>query len=342
MKNTFISRMKKFSEFISVSSNERGFLEYVKKEISPFVANPKTDIHFDAMGNLIAVMGKGCGEKVMFDAHADTIGFIAHYIDENGFVYITKLGGLHPQALTAREVVFANGVRGVLNFQGSKYQIDEAYVDIGASSRKDAEKRLPVGTVGTYVANVFTTGANDEHIVSPFMDDRIACAIEMAAMEKIAKEKIKLSNEIYFVFAVQEELGCRGAKTAAFGIEPKYGVALDVTATGDTPKCDPPMEMKLDGGACIKIMDSSVVCSKPMIDFMRNTAKKHNVAVQTEILPFGGTDTSSIQTAASGAFAGAVSIPTRYIHTPCETVSAKDCGACVDLICALVKEGFKF
>lgn len=339
MKQTLIERMKKYSEFISVSSNERGLLENVRAELLPYV-NDEKDIYFDPMGNLIAVLGKGSGDRVMFSAHSDTIGFIAHYIDDKGFVRVTPLGGLHPQCLSSRKVRFANGVVGLMSFEGSEYKMNKAYVDIGAANKEEAEKLLPLGTVGTYEADVYEMAG--DKIVSPFMDDRIAVAIQTEAFIRIAKARRRIPNELYFVFSVQEELGLRGSKTAAFGIEPKYGIALDVTCTGDTPECDPPMTMKLGGGACIKIIDRSVVCNKQMTDFILDTAERENIPHQIEILPFGGTDTASIQMAAGGAYAGAISIPTRYIHTPTETVCASDCEACVDLLCALIYEGFSF
>lgn len=342
MKDKFISRMAKFAEFTSVSSNERKLLEYIRDELAPFVPDKENDLRFDPMGNLIAVLGRGCGEKVMFSSHADTIGFIAHYIDDNGFVRVTSLGGLNPYALTNREVRFANGVRGIIAFEPDQHTIAKAYVDIGAASKEEASKMLPLGTVGTFVSSVYEIGGEKPALVSPFMDDRIACAIQMEAFERIAKCRMKLANEFYFVFSVQEELGLRGSKTAAFGIEPKYGIALDVTSTGDTPEANPPMTMKLGGGACIKVMDRSVVCNKQMVDFMIDTAEKNDITHQIEILPFGGTDTASIQMAAGGAYAGAISIPTRYIHTPTETVNVADCEACVELLCALITAGFRF
>lgn len=177
--------------------------------------------------------------------------------------------------------------------------------------------------------------------MSPFLDDRIAVAVQIEAVKKLAEEKTELKNEVYFVFSVQEELGIRGARTAAYGISPDYGIAIDVTGTGDTPKNED-LCMKLGAGAAIKIKDASVVCHKDMVDFLVNTAEKYSVKYQYDILPYGGTDAGAIHTTKYGVYTGGISIATRYIHMPTESVSVNDCKCCVDLICAAIKEGFSF
>ena len=340
MKDFLFNTMKKLNEFVSPSGHERAELEWVKSQISAYV--PEEDIYFDKIGNLIAVMGKGAGERVMFSAHSDTIGFVVHFIDENGFLRITNLGGVNVHTLNGRQVRFSNGVNGLLHFESSEYSMAKAYIDIGVSSKEEAEKLVSIGMAASVVGEVFTMGSgDDERIVSPFLDDRIAMAIQMAAMERIAKMKFALHNELYFVFSVQEEVGIRGATTAAFGIDPTYGIALDVTGVGDIPKCFP-MNMKVGGGACIKLMDSSLICSKHMVNFMRTVAEDQNIRYQMELLPYGGTDAGAMNRTRAGVYSGGISMPTRYIHTPTEEVSVADCSACVDLIVELVKAGFTF
>ena len=340
MKEIFFNTMKKLNEFVSPSGHERTELEWVKSEISAYI--PEEDIYFDKIGNLIAVMGKGAGERVMFSAHSDTIGLIVHFIDDKGFLKVSNLGGINTQTLRGRQVRFANGVNGLVSFEPGDLSLSKAYIDIGVSSKEEAEKLVSVGMVASVVGEVFAMGSDDDaRLASPFMDDRIAMAIQMAAIERIAKMKFALHNEIYFVFSVQEEVGIRGATTAAFGIDPTYGIALDVTGVGDTPKSDP-MNMKLGGGACIKVMDSSVLCSKYMVDHIRKVAEEQNIPHQMELLMYGGTDAGAMNRTRSGVFTGGISIATRYIHTPTEEVSVKDCSACVDLIVELVKAGFTF
>ena len=340
MKDSIFNTMKALNGFVSPSAHEREELEYVKKEITPFVG--ENNICFDKMGNLIAVLGRGKGEKAMFSAHSDTIGFVAYFIDDKGFVKVSPLGGINTQTLRGRQVRFTNGVNGLLFFETGDQNMRTAYVDIGAATKEEAEKLVSLGMAASVVGEVFKMGGeSDPRIVSPFLDDRIAVAIQIEAIKKLSECADELKNEVYFVFSVQEEVGLRGATTAAFGIEPVYGVALDVTGAADTPKCDP-MNMKLGEGACIKYMDGSVICSPKMTEFMNATAEKAGIKHQTEILLYGGTDAAAIQRSRAGAYAGGISIATRYIHTPTEEASLADCVSCVELIVALCKEGFSF
>lgn len=340
MKDILFNTMKALNGFVSPSAHEREELEYIKNELIPYVG--EENIYFDAMGNLITVIGKGCGEKVMFSSHADTIGFVAYFIDDKGFVKVTTLGGINSQTVRGRQVRFENGVNGLLCFESGDLNMRNAYIDIGASSKEEAEKLVSLGMAASVVGDVFVMGTEeDPRIASPFLDDRIACAIQMEAIKRLAKMKIKLCNEVYFVFSVQEEVGLRGATTAAFGIDPVYGIALDVTGAADTPKCDP-MNMVLGGGACVKYMDGSVICSPKMVEFMNKVAEDANIKHQSEILLYGGTDAGAMQRTRAGVYAGGISIATRYIHTPTEEVSVKDCEACIDLVVELCKTGFTF
>ena len=165
-------------------------------------------------------------------------------------------------------------------------------------------------------------------------DDRLACAL----LAEVARTCAEPACDTYFVFTVQEEVGCRGSKPAAYAIAPDYAIAVDVTNTGDMIGA-PPMTVKLGGGAAIKIKDASVLCSKVIVDGLTALAEADKIPYQYEILVAGGTDTSSMQTAGAGAHAGAVSIPTRYVHSPVEVVDAKDLDACVKLLRAAVERG---
>jgi endoglucanase len=139
------------------------------------------------------------------------------------------------------------------------------------------------------------------------------------------------------VFSTQEEVGCRGAKPASFTISPDLALVFDVTATGDS-KGAKPMACSLSGGAAIKIKDSSVICSVEIVDKLRALAKQKNIPHQLEILTYGGTDTSSIQMSGIGTKAGALSIPTRYIHSGVEMIDLADAEACADLALAFIED----
>ncbi|HEX2619252.1 MAG TPA: M20/M25/M40 family metallo-hydrolase, partial [Phototrophicaceae bacterium] len=142
-------------------------------------------------------------------------------------------------------------------------------------------------------------------------------------------------NEVYFVFAVQEEVGLRGAGPAAFSIDPDVAIALDVTATGDTPKGEK-MAVKLGGGAAIKIHDLGLIVPPAVRDWMVNRAKADKIPYQLELLSLGSTDAARAQVARAGVPSGCISIPCRYVHTTSETVDVNDVQACIDLLFGLV------
>jgi endoglucanase len=160
------------------------------------------------------------------------------------------------------------------------------------------------------------------------LDDRVGCATVLKIAEHFSKNAPK--NDVYYVFSVQEEVGCRGAKTAAFGIECDYALVFDVTGTGDTPSAKP-MACKVSDGAAIKVKDSSVICHRDVVRELTVLAKENKIKHQIEILTYGGTDTSSIQMTGMGAKVGALSIPTRYIHSGVEMLDLADAEACAAL-----------
>jgi endoglucanase len=164
------------------------------------------------------------------------------------------------------------------------------------------------------------------------MDDRIGAVVLIEAAKRL--QGVSVKNDIYLCFTVQEEVGCRGSKTAAYAIMPEIGIALDVTATGDTQGAAP-MAVKLGGGAAIKIKDSSVVCDRGLVEIMKKEAEDKKIKHQFEILTGGGTDTSSMQQTGAGCLAGCISIPTRYIHSSVETIDMADVEDSVKLTMAL-------
>lgn len=281
------------------------------------------DIHSDALGNLI-VYKKGSSaspKKLMLAAHMDEIGFTVTFIDEKGYLRVAPVGGIEWTAAAFTSVVFADGTRGVLvpeaQTKPSEFAADKFVIDIGAENRRDAEKRVSVGDFAS-VEPILERLANRRYAGRP-LDDRIGCVVLLEALRTVKDCK----NDTYFVFTAQEEVGCRGARTAAFGIAPDFSVAFDVTDTGD--ECNSrPMAVKLGAGCAIKIKDSSVICDPALTALLRSEAEKAEIKYQLEILTAGGTDTSAMQTAAAGSRAAAISIPTRYIHTGVELIDMRD------------------
>jgi endoglucanase len=166
------------------------------------------------------------------------------------------------------------------------------------------------------------------------MDDRIGCAVLVRIAQLL--EQTPCRDDVYFVFSVQEEVGLRGSRTAAFGIQPDIGLVYDVTGTGDSLGAKP-MACTVGGGAAIKLKDSSVICNRALAEELAGVAKENGIKYQFEILAAGGTDTASIQVSGAGVRVGALSIPTRYIHTGTEVLDLNDAEACAALTVAWLR-----
>jgi len=158
---------------------------------------------------------------------------------------------------------------------------------------------------------------------------------------EVLKKLKSVEHDIYAVFATQEEVGLRGARVAAFGIEPDVGIAFDVTGTGDTPKART-MDVSLGKGAAIKVKDSSLICHPGLREYLVKLAQENGIPYQLEVLEYGGTNASAIQMTKAGIPAGVISIPSRYIHTPGEVVDLNDVTACIDLCVAACHSSLDF
>lgn len=298
------------------------------------LARPLADeISTDTMGNLI-VRKLGSGPRVMLCAHMDSIGFIVTHVEENGFLRVGRLGGISPKEAAYTPVRFAGGVRGVIvpeeKADFGKLKLDECYVDIGAKDRETALKAVAVGDTLIYDSPCFT---NQGKVVSPYLDNRISCAILL----KVLEEMELCPNDLYVVFTVQEEVGLRGAKPAAWAVDPDYAVVVDVTDVDDTPGSEKCGTVRLGKGPAIKIMDSSVICHPDMIQKLESQAKTLDMPTQRDIMRAGGTDAGEMHTTRIGVRTGGVSVPCRYIHTPVEMADLQDARDCAKLLCAFVQ-----
>lgn len=298
------------------------------------LARPLADeISTDTMGNLI-VRKLGSGPRVMLCAHMDSIGFIVTHVEENGFLRVGRLGGISPKEAAYTPVRFAGGARGVIapeeKADFGKLKLDECYVDIGAKDRETALKAVAVGDTLIYDSPCFT---NQGKVVSTYLDNRISCAILL----KVLEEMELCPNDLYVVFTVQEEVGLRGAKPAAWAVDPDYAVVVDVTDVDDTPGSEKCGTVRLGKGPAIKIMDSSVICHPDMIQKLESQAKALDMPTQRDIMRAGGTDAGVMHTTRIGVRTGGVSVPCRYIHTPVEMADLQDARDCAKLLCAFVQ-----
>lgn len=319
-----INQLKELVGKKSVSGNERVVASYIKEQILPYADK----VYEDTLGNLIAVR-RGEGPKVMVMAHMDEIGLVATFVDDKGFIRVSAVGGVHPQKMAARPVIFENGVMGVF-VAGKEEKISDCYIDIGAKDQRDALSRIEIGMTASFVSETFETG---EKIVSGALDNRIGCYCLMETLKRLEN----CSCEFYAVFTVQEEVGLRGAKVSGFEIGPEVALAVDVTLSGDHPEGGD-TSASLGKGCAIKMRDRSAICSREVIEDLENLAARKGIPVQRDVLSAGGTDIGSVQLLGKGVQVGGLSIPIRYCHSAIEMADCKDVEATIALLLAYLEK----
>lgn len=319
--------LRQLTQIFGPSGSEERVAEFIATQLRPYCDELKTD----ALGNLI-VSRHGTGKKIMVAAHMDEIGLMITHIDKEGFLRFTPLGGVGISNLVGQRVKFSNGRVGTIGVEKlekpSEFKLDKLYLDIGVASREEAEQLLHIGDTAVFVGDFVELEAR---IISKALDDRVGCFVAMEAFIRT-----KSTHELAFVFTVQEEIGTRGAQTAAYALEPDLAIAVDVTATGDTPKAHP-MSVELGRGVGIKVLDHSMVTSPQIKRWMASVATDRNIPFQWEVLEYGGTDSGAIHLSRGGVPSGVLSIPTRYVHSPAELLDKQDVEATVELLVALLE-----
>lgn len=323
------------------AANPSGYEQGIGKLLAGLAAPFVDEIRIDPLLNVICHK-EGCGKKIMMAAHLDAIGFMATYIDARGCVWFAPVGGHSPAMLANTRIRFLNGTRGIIRMcrnvaklgrSASDIGIGDLYIDIGASNQAEAQSLVKIGDVAVFEGTPQKVAGGN--VVGPYADDLIACVVLLLVMEQVRESP----NDLYYVFTSQEERGCVGSTTVSYAINPDFGIASDVTYTGDTPADKKAhMALRLGMGPTIKIMDGRTVCAPDANDYLRGVAAKNGIAYQDEILPLGGTDTCRIQTTRSGVPATCVSIPTRNIHTAVEMFNIGDVENAAKLIAAAITE----
>lgn len=339
-----VKLLKEICEVAGAPGHEQRVREIVLREVKKI----SDTVSIDNMGNVTAFKKGKKNKKVMIAAHMDEIGFIVTHIDDNGFLRFIPLGGFDPKTLTAQRVI-VHGKKDVIGVMGSKpihvmsaaerekvVPIGDYFIDLGLS-KKEVEKIVSVGDTVTRQRELIEMG---NCVNCKSIDNRVSVFILIETLRELKNNPY----DVYAVFTVQEEVGIRGANASALQIQPDFGFGLDTTIAFDVPGAKPhEMVTKLGEGVAIKIMDSSTICDYRMVKYMKQTASKHKIKHQMEILPAGGTDTAGIQRMTpGGSISGAVSIPTRHIHQVIEMADKSDIRASIDLLknCILDLEKF--
>ena len=310
---------------------------FIKNEVTPLV----DEVRIDAMGNLIAVKkGKDSSKRAMVAAHLDEIGFIVTHIDDKGFVRFHTLGGFDPKTLTAQRVII-HGKKDLVGVMGSKpihvmspeergksLKTTDFFIDLGMP-KEEVEKYIEVGNPITRQRELIEMG---NCVNAKSLDNRVSVFILLEALREL--KDLDVPYDVFGVFTVQEEIGIRGAMVAGHHIEPDFSFGLDTTIAFDVPGAQAHEQItEMGKGTAIKIMDGSTVCDTRMVRYMKETADKHKIKWQAEILTAGGTDTAGMQRMAKhGTIAGAISIPTRHIHQVIEMSHKEDIRLSIDLL----------
>ena len=332
-----VALLKQICEVPGVPGHEQKVRELVTKELNGVVDS----ITVDNMGNLIALKkGKSSEKPVMAAAHMDEIGFIVSHIDDNGFLRFHPLGGFDPKTLTAQRVVI-HGKQDVIGVMGTKpihlmspeergksLQLTDFFIDLGMK-KEVVVKIVEVGNVVTRDRELIEMG---DCVNCKSLDNRVAVFILIETLKELKGKEIPY--DFHAVFTVQEEVGIRGAQVAAHHVNPHFSFCIDTTIAFDTPGAKPEEQVtKLGEGVAIKVMDASAICDYRMVKYMKELANNNNMKWQNELLPAGGTDTAGMQRMAKfGTIAGAVSIPTRHIHSVIEMAHKEDIKGNIDLL----------
>jgi putative aminopeptidase FrvX len=335
--------LKKLADAPGVS----GFEDEVRNIMIDELKDHVDEVEVDQLGNMIATRnGTSDSKKIMLAAHMDEIGLMIRYIDKNGFIKFSKIGGINDQMLLNQEVTIhtSNGI--VTGVIGSKppHRMKEAekkkvidyenmFIDIGASDKEEAEKIVKLGDPITIKQEFTPLG---KLYKGKALDNRIGCAVLVEVMKKA-----KTNATIYGVGTVQEEVGLKGARTAAFRLNPDMALALDVTIAGDHPGIkEEDAPAKTGKGPGIILTDASgrgLITHPKVKNLLITVAEEEEIPIQLEVSEGGTTDATAIHLTREGIPTGVISPPTRYIHTPVSVVDIDDVENAVKLILAVLE-----
>jgi putative aminopeptidase FrvX len=309
---------------------------------------PLTDqVVVDKLENVVAVKrGKKNAPKVMLAAHMDEVGLMVKTITKEGFLQFTKMGGIDDRILLAQKVIVYTSKGTLDGIIGSKpphiqkederkkiITYDELFIDIGATNKDDAAKKgVKVGDAIGFDQKYAKIGEGT--VIGKAFDDRVGCAIMIETLKLLEKTDCT----VYAVGTVQEEVGLRGAGTAAFTIAPDVAIALDVTVAGDVPGVrEIDTTIKMGGGPALSVTDSGLITHPKVLRLLLDTAEENKIPYQLETGLMGSTDAARISLTREGVPSGTVSIGTRYIHSPIGMLSLKDAENCTKLTAAAVQ-----
>ena len=334
-----LEMIKELCDLPGISGRENAVRDYIIEKIKDYA-----EYSVDSLGNLIAFKkGKNPAKnKVMLDAHMDEVGLIITAITSEGYLRFTKVGGIDTRVMIGRTVKVGdksvNGVIGIkpvhLVEKGAESDIpkpDDLYIDIGAKDKEEAAEYVAIGDSAWFASDFVEFG--DGFVKAKALDDRVGCAI---LIEMIRSE---LEYDAWFSFSTQEEIGTRGAQTAAYTIAPDYAIVVETTTAADISGVKDEKRVCICGkGGTVSFMDRSTIYSKELFDKAFEVAQRENIVCQPKTMVAGGNDAGAIHKSRGGVKVLTVSVPCRYLHSPSCVIKYNDVEESLKLIKAMTEE----
>ncbi len=343
-------------ETLSLEFGPSGCESRVREMIQKRAEKVAHKVSVDRLGNLICRMSFGDSEakdrkRIMLSAHMDEVGFMIDSITSEGMLTFGCVGGIDPSVLAGRKVFVGNEeklYRGVICSKAIHHKdkeerkkalgADKLYIDVGFDSKEAAEEHISIGDLGTFDSEFYRFGKDGTTLKSKALDDRMGCAALLEIMDRLKKAPLNTNCDVYFCFTVREEIGYSGALTAANAISPDLAIVLETTAIGDIPDTKPHMRVADVGcGAAVSVADRATIYDREIVDAVMVLAEEKKIKAQLKRYVSGGNDAGKIHKALSGIKALAISVPTRYLHSPACVAALSDYEAVKELVFEIAK-----
>ncbi len=324
--------LKELCELNGVSGDEGTVRSFIEEKITPYADS----VHTDNIGNLIAFRKGSIHKKVMISAHMDEVGFIVSKITDDGYLKFKEVGGIDPRVIVSKRVkIGKDGIDGIIaqkaihlqsrEERGKVAPVDSLFIDIGASSKEEAEKKASLGDYVSFCTKYAETGGK---VKAKALDDRVGCSILIDIIQE------KNLYDTYYVFGAQEEVGLRGAAVYAYNLKPDIALVLEGTTCSDVHGAKEHEYVTVcGGGAAVSFMDRTSIVNRRYHKWLYETAEKEGISVQYKRTTAGGNDAGRIHRIKDGILTASLSVPCRYIHSPVSVASLSD----IDAVRSLTK-----
>ncbi|MBE6546121.1 MAG: M42 family metallopeptidase [Ruminococcaceae bacterium] len=347
-----VSLIREMCGLFGPSGCEGEVADRIEQRIRPFCDS----VVRDRMGNVLALIRTGSNRtddrcRIMLSAHMDEVGVMLTELCEDGLFRFDTVGGISPAVLEGRKVTLGdeiNRLSGVIASKAIHHKkksernkptpIEQMVIDIGAESKEEAERYLSIGSFGTFDSECYLFGEEDGFIKAKALDDRMGCAALIEIMRSVFENRPTADLDLYFCFTVREEIGLSGAKVAAEKIAPDYAIVLETTAVADLPETPVGRRVaSLGKGGVLSVMDRSTIYDHEFFMKARQIAETNGIPTQVKQYVSGGNDAGSIHKTGVGVRCLALSVPTRYLHSPSCVASLSDYRAVRELTEVLIR-----